>query len=725
MRSAGTSYHAGRYLKACDYLTAANEVLGQYRRGGEATTAYPVLEQAQRHRLDALARDGAPGLGNAGALWLKEVAAVMELEEPPGRAKFLRLMERSLEINRDYELAPQKGGGQPADLGTLRPHDERWMSRLISVTELKEAEALAVAMRGTTEEDFRNCETRAREMRERLELATLVRTAGGQGDLPQGRDLTRVEERELDNHRSYVAQQLAAPRPEWSRTQVDWIKDVGHGAPPSMQQSLTRSLAQAELRLEQEQRSKDIELLGAHLQTAAQFFARSLHRSEGAASLTDPRRFAGHVEALTERYLQVVEDGGRRPEQLGLDRARLGVHARGELLAEMTRLDREERDLTELARLEARVILANALRDASTSERERFDNHAFFYRWRYHTTEGVEDMSLAGARAVIGEWFDASGIPISPEHALPGGAGQTAGLDPARMLVATDAEPHLVTAINELHTRLLASEQMRAEEADVINHEYAEMSARRAGNSRGPIFVAEKLLRLEECASVTRNVQMVEVISRSEEALYGAEYAARRSFGRTIAASLAEQRERALDGQYEEPLRLESYPRLAPPIHEQLSERLERHRTAREWERDSSATYHAAWRARSEEQVGELSHAGRTVPPRPLLSHREAEDVYASLSASQRAAFDRILRNVEVMDKHGPGLESPGAERRYPTIHECNAGNFGGQAYLRHEYVRRLGDEVPVISHEQAKRQINRSQSREGQGRSRTRMPDR
>ncbi|MBA3241906.1 MAG: hypothetical protein H0T60_11830, partial [Acidobacteria bacterium] len=200
---AGTSYHAGRYLKACDYLAAANEVLGQYRRGAEAMTAYPVLDQAQRHRLDALARDGASGLGNAGTLWLKEVAAVMDLREPPGRAKFLRLMERSLEINQGHEPPSQRDGGQPPDLGTLRPHDERWMSRLVSVTELKEAEALAVAMRGATGEDFRNCEARAREMRARLELATVIRAAGGEGDLPQGRDLTRVEGRELDNHRSY------------------------------------------------------------------------------------------------------------------------------------------------------------------------------------------------------------------------------------------------------------------------------------------------------------------------------------------------------------------------------------------------------------------------------------------------------------------------------------------------------------------------------------------
>jgi len=74
------------------------------------------------------------------------------------------------------------------------------------------------------------------------------------------------------------------------------------------------------------------------------------------------------------------------------------------------------------------MVLACALRDAAAARLQRFTDHAYFHEWSYETLDGRGSTSL------------------------------TEEPNPAALLVAHDAEQHVVRSINEVTTRLVDAE---------------------------------------------------------------------------------------------------------------------------------------------------------------------------------------------------------------------------------------------------------------------------
>lgn len=83
-----------------------------------------------------------------------------------------------------------------------------------------------------------------------------------------------------------------------------------------------------------------------------------------------PGRLNDHIRVLAERFSQVARDSGHEPERLGLDGRELEARAESVLSNAVERFGREERDSHELGRLEARMILACAVRDEAAARQQ-------------------------------------------------------------------------------------------------------------------------------------------------------------------------------------------------------------------------------------------------------------------------------------------------------------------------------------------------------------------
>ncbi len=685
-----TRHHAERYLNSLDYLGAAREVLADYSAGADARAARPSFAEDDVARINGLlARAGALTDARDRAYW-SEVTTYAAGSRELTPAKFQRLLDHPPEPA--GITLPDGTGRRHNALGPLRPYDDRWAGRLRLATASKQLEAAALAMAGESQSRYERTRDVAVSLRETLALTRDLRRASGLDPDPPPAAPTAVEERARARHEAVISQQLQTRGESWREWQVSAVRECLDCLPAPQRRRAGRLAGLAESRLEEEKLREQLSTLVRRFDEAAQFLISGTYDAGGLDALRDPGRRGAHADELTARFTQILQDSSYPPERLGLGEAELRGRARTALDAGVERLEREEHEAYELARHEAQTILARARRDAAAAGLERFDAHAFFYEWEYQTADGPERMSFAEATVAVGE-----------------------GIDPALALVARDAGPHIINGVEERHARLAAEALERAREAEAAEARYAEALEdvqRRPARTRPPAFTAEEVSRLEECAALTRDPTLVEIISRCDEQLFGAEYAERRALGRAITAGLAESKERALVSKYEHPLNLSEHPRLVPSARALLSEALERHREAHARELSSAADYHAAWRARAEELKAVVA-PGRKGPCVALMTHAEAEQAYAYMSPRERTNIGRSMSGVEVMPQaEQPRSGRPG-EGRDKEFAAWAAKNFGGSAYLRHEYVRSLG-ETNVLSRRQAQREVEHQRPTRG-----------
>jgi hypothetical protein len=145
-----TKYHAGRYIKAHEYFEAAKEIFIHYRRGAEWVITRPSMENGHVARIHNLLEQEEVVPNQEGRDLLHDLAVLVTNDQKPTAKRFERLIERTLAISSSTKEPVTRVSNVQNNLSILKPHDERWMARLSGVTKLKETEALALAMHGTS-----------------------------------------------------------------------------------------------------------------------------------------------------------------------------------------------------------------------------------------------------------------------------------------------------------------------------------------------------------------------------------------------------------------------------------------------------------------------------------------------------------------------------------------------------------------------------------------------
>jgi hypothetical protein len=411
-------------------------------------------------------------------------------------------------------------------------------------------------------------------------------------------------------------------------------------------------------------------------------------RGEGLSVMSEADRLNDHVRGLAERFSQVACDAGHDPERLGLDRRELEARAERVLSEAVERFGREERDSQELGRLEARMILACALRDKAASRQQRFADHAHFHRWTYETLDGRGSASLCEI------WF-----------------AYHEETDPAAQLVAQDAEQHIVRSINEVHARLAETEAARADEAEAATRAYearAQELSPRGVTTRGPVFEPGELGQLEEAAVITRDHELIGIVSRREEEAYGQEYATARVMGRVMWAAAVVHAEHGVPENFEHPVAAVRIERLPGHVRDSLSELLARHREARETERGAALSFREGLETQAGERAGEVSRATHGAI-KPLLTEAEAGEIFGRMLAmdtNERRSWERLTMHAEV----AVGAADSTRGNPIQSLHEWARQNTFAVNHGS-EYERGVGDTM-VLSHREA-RAIIRQQEKE------------
>lgn len=701
----GTRYHAERYVKSREYLEVSQEILIDYRRGGERLISHPPLENGDVARMQHLLEiEGAVSNEEERSL-LRDLVALADNQKLTPK-RFENLIERNLALTGGAEKVSARAGGTPDDLSILRPHDERWMGRLTSVTHLKETEALALALHSTSVEKFAEVRAAAQERREVLSLAEVVCAARGQasGTLPDS--LSRTEQRDLDKHLRFISEQIQQPNLDLSAQQLEGAREFARCLTKKDQGKLSRALERAQLQHEKMQKREETEKIKEQLDIAAQFFVRKVYQQEGLESLRDTNRLGGRVDSLTERYLQVIENQGKTLEQLGFTEKGLNTKARVTLAVSIDQFEKEEKEINSLSRLEGRKILAEQLSAVETHRREQCLAHCYFMKWNYSTIDERYPGRISLADAKL-------------EYAEQASLGKQADLP--LMVIRKDAEEKIADTINEIYGRLRSVEEQSRSEALSLAAQYDERlraHQERGLSVRGPRFTPEEFEQLEECAAITRNAELSALISHNEETEFGPRYAARRSEGRALVAGIIQHNEFALASQYDKPIDLSKHNYLPPQLHAELSEALQRHEAARASEKSSAMSYCRSLESRAEE----LQRKCATPPGealRPLLTPREANTIFPSLqemTTHARFRWEQKLQRAQVMDaainKKSPA--DPNYHHAHPALFEWTAKTQSPVARtLSNGYERGLG-ETKVISYREA-REIVKSHNHEVQ----------
>ncbi len=693
-----TKYHASRYVKVREYAEAAKEILEDYRRGAERLITRPALEDVHVSRINFLLEREMLKLDQKTRAFLQEIVVIVADNQKPTLKKFERLIEQSLLTNDAVKKPDSRTSITQDDLNTLSPFDERWMGKLVGVTKLKELEALALAMRGTDEGKFVETAEAARESHNLLDLARVIRVAQEQANDPQIIKLSLSEQRSFDKHYQFISQQLDRRDIDWTATQIDRIGEFAHCLSPQDKKSLSRTLERAQLHLEKEQRREELEKVREHLDLVAQFFVRKIYQTEGVNSLRDAEGLDERVETLAARYLQVIVDQGRTPQQLGLNEQGLRAKARVTFSVNVERIEQEEREIDNLSKLEAQKILAEQLSAVNTARRERFEAHWYFMKWNYQTMDEHTPGRISLADAKL-------------EYAEQESLGKRGDL--ALMIIREEARENIIRTIIEEYNCLRSIEEQSRNEALSLCAQYHEKlsSHQEKGLSvRGPKFTPGDFEKLDEHAAETRSVEVSELISRIEKAEFGLSHATRRSLGRALAAEVGQHNEVSLAAQYDTPLDLSKHPYLSPQLHAELSQASHRHREARDSEKSRALIYSRSLRDRADELIAKcVESTGDNV--RPLLMPREANIIFPSfqaMDAHARYMWEEKLKRAQVLDadinKKSPS--DPNYHKAHPNLFEWATKTRSPVAHtLGNTYERSLGEKT-IVSYREAQQMV-------------------
>jgi hypothetical protein len=681
--------HAARYLEAREFFVATGEALAEWREEGVRLAARPALEESDLARIDRLVSDGGnSAVGERERALLLDLAAAARSEREWSLRETTRLIESSLMVDPGREVEVGRAREARGDREVFRPHDDIWAGRLAGLLTLRETEALALAVSGTARERFEAVQEDVYAKRNLMELTRAVRAASGMTSDAPADAYTASEERALDRHLQVIAGGLRSRGRDWEEWQAAGVGEFKHILPAREQARARRVVEEAKARLETERRAETLERLEPQLESAAQFYVRAAYRDEGVDVMQEPGRLDDHTRALAERFSQVARDAGHDPEILGLDGRELEARAERVLSEATERFGREERDSHELGRLEARMILACAMRDEAAARQQRFADHAHFHEWSYRTLDGRGWTSLCETWLAYNE-----------------------EADPAARLVAQSAEQQIVRTINEIHARLTEAEATHAGEAEAATRAYEARAgelSRREVTTRGPVFEPGELARLEEAAVVTRDHELIGLVARGEEEIYGPEYAAARAMGRAMRAVAVVHVEHGLPEKFEHPVAAGRLERLPGQFRDSLSELLNRHLAARESERGTAISFREGLEIQARERSGEASRMPRGAI-RPLLTEAEAGEIFGralTMNMQEQRSWDRMTMYAEVAVKNDEGRMG----HQHPSLHEWARQNMAA-SNRGSEYERGIGDTL-VLSHREA-RSIVRQQEKE------------
>jgi hypothetical protein len=359
--------HAERYLKAREFFVATGEALAEWREGSVRFAARPALEEPHHDRIARLVSGQGIAIGERERALLVDLAASARSEREWSLRETTRLLESSLTIDAGRGIEVNRPGGATSDREVFRPHDDDWAGRLTRLLTLRETEALALAVNGGSRERFEAVREDIFAKRDLLELTRTVRVASGMtSDAPSGK-YPASEERALERHMELIAAGLRSRGNGWEEWQTEGVGEFKHILPERERERAGRVVEEVGTRLEAKRRVEALERLEPQLESAAQFYVRAAYRDEGLEVMRAPARLDDHVRVLAERYSQVARDAGHDPERLGLDGTGLESRAKSVLSDAVERFGREAHDTRELGRLEARMILACAVRDEAAA----------------------------------------------------------------------------------------------------------------------------------------------------------------------------------------------------------------------------------------------------------------------------------------------------------------------------------------------------------------------
>jgi hypothetical protein len=683
--------HAARYLKAKEFFVATGEVLVEWRERGVRFAARPALEESHLDRISHLVSGEGARISKRERALLLDLAASAGSERDVSLRETTRLIESCLTFDAGREVKGNRPSGARGDHEVFRPHDDVWAGRLAGQLTLIETEALALAASGDSRNRFEALREDVYAKRALMELTRSVRAASGMArDVPAGM-LDSADERARDRHLQVISDGLRSRGDGWKEWQVVGVGEFQNILPKRERERAGRVIEEAKARLETERRAELLERLEPQLESAAQLYVRATYRDEGLEAIREPGRLKDHVRGLAERFSQVALDAGHDPERLGLGGRKLEERAGRALSDAVERFGREERDSHELGRLEARMVLACAVRNEAAARQQRFADHAHFHEWSYETLDGRGSTSLCEIWLTYNE-----------------------EIDPAARLVAQDAEQHIVRSINEVHARLTEVEATHSGEAEVATRAYearAQELSHRGVNTRGPVFEPGELTRLEEAAVVTRDHELIGLVAKSEDEIYGAEHAAARAMGRALRAVTMVHAEHALPERFEHPVATERLERLPGHVRHSLSELLARHRNAREAERGTALSFREGLDPQARERAGESSRT-LTSRIRPLLTEAEAGEIFGRVLTTnkhERQSWERMTMHAKV------AVEADGPQKSLPSLHEWARQNTTASS-RGSEYQRGIGDTL-VLSHREARAIIRQQEKELGRGR--------
>jgi hypothetical protein len=690
LESEAVRLHAARYLKAREFFAATGERLAAWREEGMPLAASPALDRPELDRLDRLAGGVSMVMSDRERALLLDLADAARSEREASLRETARLLEADLKTDAGRGGEVSRARGTRGDRELFRPHDDDWARRLAGLITLRETEALALAVSGASRERFEALREDVYVKRDLLELTRTIRSSLGMTpDAPAGAS-NATEERALERHLKVVTDSLRTRGEGWEEWQVAGVGEFVNVLPQRERERAGRVVEEAKARLEAERRAEALERLEPPLESSAQFYLLAAYRDEGLENMRQPSRRNDHVRALAERFSQVTRDAGHEPESLGLGERELEARAVRVLSDAVERLGREEREAHELGRLEARMVLACAVRDAAVARRQRFTDHAHFHEWSYKTLDGPGSTSLCEI------WLAYNEDP-----------------DPAAFLVAQDAEQHVVRSINEVITRLVDAEAPHAHEADAATRAYES----RAGQlshlgvmTSVPVFELGELMSLEEAAVITRDHELIVLVARCEQETYGPEYAAARAMGRALRAVAVVHDEHAVPERFEHPVAAERFERLPVQVRETLSELFDRHRAAREAERVAALSFRENLAAQASERAGAASRPQQQRGViRPLLTEVEAGEIHGlalRMETRERRSWGQTTMHAEVAVS-GDKLRGAGL----PSLEEWGSQYRVASSRVS-EYERSVGDAM-VLSHPEAQARVRQQQQKE------------
>jgi len=692
-----TKLHAARYLKAREFFVATGEALAEGGEGDVRFVARPALEEAHFGRINRLVNEEGSVTGERERALLLELAASARSEREASRRETVRLLEADLKTDAGRGGEVSHARGTRGDQEVFRPNDDDWARRLVTLITLRETEALALAVSGTSRERFEALREDVYVKRDLLELTRTIRTSFGiTPDVPAGAS-NATEERALERHFQVIANGLRSRGESWEEWQVVGVGEFVNVLPQRERERAGRVVQEAKARLEAERWAEALERLEPQLVSAAQSYVRAAYRDEGLEAMLEPSHLRDHIRVLAERFSQVTRDAGHEPESLGLGERELEARAGRVLSDAVERFGREEREAHELGRLEARMVLACAVRDTATARLQRFTDHAHFHERSYETLDGRGSTSLCEI------WL-----------------AYTEETDPAALLVAQDAEQHVVRSINEFTTRLVAAEALHISEAEAATRAYEERAGQLSHlgmRTPVPVFEPGELARLEEAAVVTRDHELIALVARCEQETYGPEFASARAMGRALRAVVVVYDEHAVPERFEHPVAAERFERLPVQVRETLSERHDRHRAAREAERVAALSFRENLTAQASERAGEASRSQQQRGAiRPLLTEVEAGEIHGlalRMEVRERRSWGKSTMQAEVA-VNGDKLRGAGR----PSLEEW-ARHYRVASSRGSEYERGVGD-ATVLSYRDAQALVRQHQKEHGQDRPKT-----